>query len=165
MLEQKQKVIGNHTYSVGMLGAKKSRQVWFRILGMLAPVIGAGLRPGMDVSKFVGSAGTPTAALLESLGVENLGAALEKLPQVIKEEDLDYLCESFGLVSSVRYSDGRVLPLDLENQENHFRGRLLECFRWIAFAIETNYSDFLGSLSGAATLASVAPQSEETESK
>src|SRR5204863_2493553 len=118
---------------VTQLGFSKGRAMLVRLAKALGPVL-ARLVEGIDAK-------TAKVALL-SLDVGALGAGLQEFAERLTEQDLAYVCETFGDATEVIMPDGRRPRLTKDFQELHFAGHFLELFQWIAFAIEANYADF-----------------------
>ena len=72
-------------------------------------------------------------------------AALQILPDVLSDDDVDYFAKTFG--SSSRYQNGdKMTPLIDANREAHFSGKYMAFYEWLAFCIEVNFSSFFGDL-------------------
>lgn len=161
MLKSQSRVIGNHTYRVRQLGASEGRKMLVRLVKALGPVLAALLRatkgqklPPAKVEE--STEATPPEATEEAppevpkgwsimdTKLEDLAGALEVFCTRLSEADVDYLVSTLGPCTEVILPDGRVQALTLDVQEMHFAGSYGEMFKWLGFALETNYSDFLG---------------------
>ena len=69
-----------------------------------------------------------------------LPAVFEKL--ALSEADLGYFCEKFGSCSFVHLEDGKLPRLD-KVFDDHFAGRTGAMVKWLVFAVEVNFADFL----------------------
>lgn len=137
MLETKTRTIDGVTFYVDQLRFKTARQVLLRLSKRVAPGLGAVLEAMASGSGEVMDADTG-----------KIGEALENLLAPLSDEDLDYFAQAFGEVTRFS-SDGDKKPyLTPDNQEVLFRGRVLLYFRWLAFCVEANYSDFFALLKG-----------------
>lgn len=123
---QQEQKIGENTYVVRMFGAKKGRAVLFRLSKMLGPAMAGLLNGG-----FTG---------------QGISSMLQSFAESAKEEDFDYLCDSFADVTKVRrkVASGDEITLDLPKVfDDHFRGHYGEMIKWLGFAIKVNYESFL----------------------
>jgi hypothetical protein len=137
-LESDKRTIGNYTYEVGQLGSRQARQTLLRVNRMLGPVLTTlmvGLKPGLTEEGL--------EAEVKANALDRMGAIAAAIGKNVSEEDLEYLCETFGKVSFVHMDGGKRFQLDLEKQETHFAGNTLNLFKWLAFALQWNYADFL----------------------
>lgn len=148
MLKTASKTIGNHTYTVRQLGASEGRKMLVRLVKILGPVLATLLSSAPDKSKAPPKLGWS----LGSTKVEDLGKALEVLATRAQEADLEYLCSTLGMATTVGLGGGKEIPLTLEAQELHFAGAYGDMFKWLAFALEHNYSDFFAKPSASAAL-------------
>lgn len=138
MIKTEDRQIGKVTYSVTQLGFKKSREVFARLTKMLGPALG----------------------LLLNGGSEGAAGALEAVCAQVSEADLEYLCDVFAECTMVKMPDGKRAKLSADAQELLFGGALVDCFKWLAFALEVNYGDFFDVFKGAQDV--VAPQAVVT---
>lgn len=157
MLKSETKIIGNDTFTVKQLGAKRGRAVLTRVIKTFGPVLAQLVR---DVDPQAIRPGAPPR-----IGGEALAAALAEFAERLGPDDLDYYCAIFGPESEVAIgSTDKVLPLDAQNQEHYFAGNYHGMFGWLAFCFEVNYSGFFADLAGAAAvLAPVAPLAKASE--
>jgi hypothetical protein len=144
MLQTKEKTIGEHRYQVTQLSAPEGRRLLVRLYKVLGPSLGA-ITKGLD-----GVDGK--AVKLEELRLEFVGEALRELAMHLNEDDLEHLCEVMGKQTMVHLGGDKWVPLQ-DVSALHFAGRYDEMFKWIAFALETNYAGFF---KGTATLGGLA---------
>lgn len=134
---QQEQKIGENTYVVRMFGAKKGRTVLFRLSKMLGPAM-----TGLINGGFSG---------------QGLVMMLSSFAESAKEEDFEFLCDSFADVTKVKrpVSSGEAIVLDLSQVfDDHFRGHYGEMIQWLGFAIRVNFESFLPEMvSGGGTLA------------
>jgi len=94
-----------------------------------------------------------------------VASALGRLMTTMSEEDLEYFCGAFGKKSKVKVGE---LWLSVDKAgDSIFRGRLALMFKWLSFAAEVNYSDFLGvltSMRGRLSVGAASPSTSPTES-
>lgn len=121
MRENQFKIIGDNKYEVTLLGGLAARDMLVKLINQYGPAIA-------DLGKSKGD----WAPLAAKLSVA----------------DVDYLCKSFGKLTQVHLQDGRVIVLDQERLDAHFSGAVFEMFKWLAFCLEANFSDFLSGLAG-----------------
>ncbi len=126
--ETKTTTIGNHEYTVEALGSKEARKLFFELLRVLGPTVGAGV-----------AAGASFRDLLSDASGVDLGAMLRELPSRLTEKELDNVLRLLGEQSTV---DDR--PLTLEVQEEVWAaGHLKEMLSFLRFALEFQFRDFL----------------------
>lgn len=127
MQSTQQREIDGTTFEVSQLDVKVSRAVFVRLGRVLGPALAEFGKVG-DVKSL--------------LDVDHSVAfgAISKLLMNASEEDLEFFCQTFMKKSKFIPPEGTGLIglVDLA-----FTGRLLTMFKWLAFAIEVNYSDFL----------------------
>lgn len=127
MRDPEQRTIDGIAFEVTPLGYKKARQVFVRLTKTIGPALAMGAE-GADV---------------------DMAAVLGVLTDRVSDADLEYFGEVFG--STTKYStDGERWPfLRAADQETLFAGQLMLFFRWLAFCLEVNFSDFLDFLKSA----------------
>ncbi len=149
MLASEKRTIDDLDFEVSQLPVKDARAVLVRLTRVIGPALAAFAKDG---AKSLGD--------IDHMTVAN---ALSTLASSMSEEDLEYLCEKFGKVSKVKVGE-LMLPVDKAG-DAVFSGRLTVMFKWIWFAIEVNYSDFLGGLrdmSGRLSVAKAPPSTSPT---
>lgn len=119
----KEKTIGKHRYRVALFGARQGQRMLTKLTKKAAPVLGA-----------LAEAGTLSGA--------GLGKAAEALGAQLSEEDFDSIAAEFADVTDVKVGDK--WPRLSHVYDEHFAGNYAELLEWLKFAIEANYSDFLG---------------------
>lgn len=117
-LPEDTRVIGGLTYVVQPLPARRSLQVMTRVLKMAAPGFG-------DVASLAQAAGA-------------VGALLEGFAEGLDENVVLFVCESFAEVSKVELAPGKRLPMK-DQWDDHFRGKPVELFAWLRFAVEVSF--------------------------
>jgi len=137
MIETKNKDIRGNNFAVTQLAFKKSREVFARLTKIFGAALGSLAGGAMSGAK--GGAG------LES----SVGAAIEALCSQVSEQDLEYLCDTFADTTTVKLAGGTRSALTADLQEVVFGGRLEDCFAWLAFCLEVNYSGFFDVLKAA----------------
>lgn len=103
------------------------------LLARLGRVVGQGFveRASGDVSKDVGTA--LVGMLLAAMRSEKFASEQEAFFEVI------------GKVTEMEVGDGKFVPLDMKNQDLHFKRRLKLMYRWAWEALRFQYADFFGS--------------------
>jgi hypothetical protein len=144
-------VLGEKTYSVTQLPAMRAMRLQARLLAVFGPALSqlvAGLK---DVKSL--------ARMDVSLIAPALGGAVESLMKRLTPEEAEALVRELliGATVTVRVDgkpDRQAELLKLVDEE--FRGRLLDLYALLGFALQVNYADFieglktsLGSLSSA----------------
>jgi len=134
MREPQKKTIDGITFEVTPLGFKQGRKAFVRLSKALGPALGAA--PSVDALK----AG------------RNVSAILERLVAEVSDDDLEWFASTLG-DKNTRYStDLEAWPfLNSANRETLFQGRLTLFFKWLIFALEVNFSDFLDLLKSVKT--------------
>lgn len=129
-IETKSRTIGSHVYHVRQLGSSDARKLLVRLTSTLGPVLGAAIPQGV--------------AFKDLLALDiDFGKGLSELATRLKEDDLEYVCRVLGSASQVDLGGGKLVLLDLQCQELHFRGGQLKLlFQWLQFALEVQFSDF-----------------------
>ena len=136
MLEEKRKRIGACEYQVRQLTVPVGRRLLVRLFKILGPAIGAAVGglpedKGDDIS-------------IGALNTRAIGDAITLLADTITEDELENLCEILADATEYSPEPDRWLPLK-KDSEMHWAGRYFDMFKWIAFALEVNYADFLGA--------------------
>ena len=129
--------IGGNVYRLDKLGYRRARAVLVRVAKVVAPALGQleGLSLKSLASADVGKAGAALAA-----GIEHL-----------TDEDLEFVTQAFGDVSSIRMGDGWASLADEAKRGVYFdRAGLAEYFAWLRHAFEVTYGDFFAELRAAA---------------
>lgn len=146
MLESKTKQIGDHVYLVRQLPATQAHKLLLRIGKVLGPALGGGLE---SVQSF------------ELDAAKGIGKAISELFERATPDEVDAIVKAFADYSEV---DGKPLKTMFDL---HFAGKLSDMYRWLAFALEANYSDFFGvfkQAGGALAQAAARFQSPSTSS-
>lgn len=133
-IEKKQ--IGDFYYRVKQLPDPAGTRLFARLMRLFAPVLGAGLRGMPD---------TGEGFSISSLSTLAIGDALIMLSETISEDDFMYICET--LETDCDFSsnpDDNSAWIAMKNDKTHWSGRYLQKMQWLIFALEVNYSDFLG---------------------
>ncbi len=141
MLETKQREIDGVTFSVEMLDGKSSRGVFVRVVKLLGPSLADLAKSGAE-------------SILDADHTVALGA-LAKLTEGLTEVDLEALVDVFSRKTKIAVGAAWVPVPDAV-----FAGKLLTMFKWLAFCLEVNYSDFLGAF--ATTARPAAPKATES---
>jgi tail assembly chaperone len=63
----------------------------------------------------------------------------------LSDDELGYFCETLGSCTEI-VGDASSATLTTQLQDVHFAGHLLDMFKWLAFALEVNYADFLSAI-------------------
>lgn len=138
MLETREKRIGDVTYQVTQLPAPSGRRLLVRLYKVLGPAIAAALRGLPESSESLSLGNLQTAAI---------GDAMLELAQTLTEDELDHVCEIFSQHTLFSREPEKWQPLKVE-KDLHWSGNFLNMFKWLAFCLEVNYSDFLSEQGG-----------------
>ncbi len=121
MREIVEKDINGFRYKYELLGAKLGKKLLARIVRGVGPVI----------DEFRGDDGEPAA----------------KLCAALKDEDLDYVCDT--LMSTTRFSplDNADIEFLLKDKfDEHFAGRYGSMMLWVKEGLVANFGSFFGEL-------------------
>lgn len=127
---------------VGQLQLKDARAALVRLTRAAAPALQEFTRDGVRKLGDVDH-----AVVIASLG---------KLAETLSEADLDFFCDKFGSVSKVQIGPNMVV-MTPQIANTVFGGKLLTMFKWLAFAAEVNFADFLAGLRAASPPKSPTP--------
>jgi hypothetical protein len=130
--QSQSKEIDEHNYLVRPLGAFPAQRLLVRIGKIVAPMAGGfkGLDSEMD-----------------------LGPAISRFFEAATPDEVEGIIKELAKNTEV---DGKALSPVFDI---HFRGKLLSMYKWAAFALEVNYSDFFGGLGGLASVVEMAKAS------
>lgn len=144
MRQANSRTIGQYTYDVRQLPATPAYLMLLDLAKMVTPSAAAG------VASIVGSGGIAKAVDAELDG-GFLMAAVEGLVDRLDNDKVQSIIQQLAAHTAVVAGDKYV---ELSPQfEVHFAGRLGDMFRWLAFALEVNFSDFLPGLKARAKAA------------
>jgi hypothetical protein len=124
------RVIGGRTYRVTQLTALKARALFVRLIKMVGPMAAALL-------------GTGNARGFLDMDGKEVGPMIVSFCERISDEELDYFCSVLGEQSQVINERGEGATLARNIIDVEFAGRLMDLFKWLTFALEVNFSDFL----------------------
>lgn len=143
-LDTKTRTLGEHTYSVRELGSLEARTLLVSLTKTLGPVLGALLEESQGAASPVPMDASGLAALSKTaLSRKGLSRALVEFSQRLTVAEQENLIRIMASVSSLEYPDGRVLQLNKERIELHFKGgNLLAMYKWLGFCLEVQYADF-----------------------
>lgn len=137
-LHTESRTIGNYTYEVTTLGGLAGRKLLTKLVKTLGPCL-APLLTDSDGN-------TKKGWSVLDADSKSVAAALVEFADRVTPELLEELAVAFGKTTLVDMGGGKAVQLTLENQDLHFAGNYGEFFRWLAFALEVNFRDFLGAL-------------------
>lgn len=149
MLEAKEKEINGTRYRVSQLPFREGRALLQRLFRIFAPVLGQSLK-GLD---------SKDAANL-SLGeikLSALGDGLSILAETLTGSDFDSTCDLLAAHTQVNLNGTSWVSLK-DVMDIHFAGKYLHMMKWLTFALEVNFSDFLEGSGGLKGLAARAHQ-------
>lgn len=124
-MKQEQKTIGDHVYTVSLLGAKNGTRMITTLIRVLGPSV-AGLAAGGKGKDSAVDFGAFAQGLAAAQGLE---ATVEKVIQDLAK------------ASRVTLPDGNQ-PVLWDVYDMHFPGRYGELVGWLAFALEANFGSF-----------------------
>jgi len=160
MRQATKRIIGEHTYEVRQLPATPAYLMFLDLSKMVAPSMAAG------VASVAGGGGL-AQALEAELNGDFLLRAVEGLVDRLDNAKVQSIIQQLANHTAVVIGERK---LELAQQfEVQFAGRIGEMFRWLAFALEVNFGDFLSVLKDRASVAlqaatAKAPQSPTTSS-
>lgn len=135
-MDSREKVIDGVTYTIYMLPPKVAMDLLVDVSKVVGPSLGALL----DAAESKGNGGSVLDLDITSPTISNaLGALLERVDKKTLRSMIDQLVP-------VSMADG----VKLEGAfDIHFRGRLGSMFKWLFFALQTQFGDFIDALVGA----------------
>lgn len=144
------KQIGEHTFRVTQLTGIEGRKLFARLVRFVGPAI----------------AGAVSSGRLKSLLDINLdvGSLMGQLADKFTDDELDFFCKKLGACTELVGDNGKTTKLDLNIQDVIFAGHLFDMFKWMAFALEVQFSDFLSELKRIQAAKSTAPASDASTS-
>jgi hypothetical protein len=140
MRETITKTIGDVEYSVTQLPDPDGSQLFMRLVRILTPILGSGLK-GLPVSLDDFS--------ISNITTQALGEGLISFAANMTEEDFLYVYDT--LIKDARFNNGSGW-VPLTSDKSHWSGRFSKKLLWIVFALEVNYADFLGGRESLARL-------------
>jgi hypothetical protein len=144
------RTIGEHTYRVTQLTALKSRALFVRLVKLLGPAVVTVIGSGVNVNR------------------AQLGGLLSELFTRLSDDELAYFCNVLGACTEVLGPGGAVVIDSPAMIDVHFAGRLLDMFKWLRFALEVQFSDFLSAakatLAAGSTAQGTAPSASPSAS-
>jgi len=133
MREVKTKQIGEFQYRVKQLSDPAGMRLFTRLMKILIPAIGAGLKGVPSDGQNIKIAEMTTGAV---------GDAIIAMAHEMTEDDFMYLYDT--LATDSQFSQDGQAWFPMTSDSTHWSGRYLQKFQWMAFALEVNYADFLG---------------------
>lgn len=136
--ERKQKTIGGSMFSIVPLDFKRGKEGLMKLLGVIAPAIGAALSGGRGVMAVLGQ---PNLAAM-------LGDALGQLPAKLDPATLEWFETAFGEKTMAEVGTPSItMKLDSEGARSMAFESLgyMAFFEWLAFCLEVNYGGFFGA--------------------
>lgn len=145
-IQSDKRTIGEHTYRVTQLTALKGRALFTRLV------------------RFLGPAAAGALGSRRGLGALDKGALMSDLATRVTDEELGYFCDVLGECTEIIGASGKAERLDRELFDVHFAGRMLDMFKWLQFALEVNFADFLSVLRRIPDASSTAPAMPQSPS-
>ncbi len=123
------KTIGESSYEIFMLPATTGLDVFLDLARIVGPAIGV-VFDGADLKE------------LDTIGdLAFSGDVFEKAArQIFQAEEKETVKATIKILAAHTHVDGKKLG---DTFEAHFQGKIGEMFKWLVFALEVNYSDFL----------------------
>jgi hypothetical protein len=130
--------IGEDTYRVSQLGAKRGRKALVRLVKAAGPVLGAAAAHAGDLGEIKG---------LGDIKVELIGRAISEFTNQLSEADVDHFCDLFAPLTLVKVpdTDDDWVPLD-KSFDQHFAGRYGQMLEWLWTCIRFNFLGFTSAL-------------------
>lgn len=122
--------IGDRTFRVLQLPALKARALFARLVQFLGPAV----------------AGAVSSGNMSALLNMDVGALVGTLSEKFTEEELSYFGKVLGGCTQLVGDNGNTAVLDEKLQDVVFAGNILQMFKWMGFALEVQFSDFLSEL-------------------
>lgn len=133
--ETQEKTIDGYIYQVNQLSAPVGRRLFFELKALIGP----------SVAELLKGVGDAKSGKLMDMDMGWVASAVAAISEDVTPGVYQGTYET--LASQTMFGEegtGKFVPLE-KNQE-HFKGRFMSEFKWMAFALEVNYSDFLGAL-------------------
>lgn len=118
--------IDGNKYEITQLGARDGRRMLVRLTNILGPALGNLIKDGGGSS-------------------DGVAHAIMSLSSHISEDDVDYVCKTFGKHTEWR-NGSQTITLDDDQQDLHFAGRYDSMVRWISECLRINFSPFFDML-------------------
>lgn len=152
------RTLGNTQYQVSTLTFSKQRAMLVFLANAAGPLLSkfiVQLASAAQGSKTQDDATKKVMAALGSMKVDAFGSIAGEFLASLTDAKLQYLQNEFvGVTDFFPSGEKGFRQLKLEDMELHFQGDgLLEYFRWLAFALEVNFSGFFTGPSGLSALA------------
>jgi hypothetical protein len=153
MREIKTKQIGSFNYRVKQLPDPMGTRLLMRLIRVLTPSLGAGLKGLPEGGEGISVAELTTKAL---------GDAIIALGDSLSEDDFLFICDT--LSTDAEFSDGNTW-FPMTSDKSHWSGRYLQKFQWLVFALEVNYADFLGGTESLARVVAMVQNAQKSKSQ
>lgn len=137
LLYTQERIIGGKKYTIRPLDVAMGRKVYARVQRYLQ-LFATEAQVTLGVS-----------AMLMAGMSDNIGS----------DDDIDWLCMTFGPSTTVDFGDGRVLPLSNVGAQNElFMGSYEDQYEWLDACIEVNFKGIIEKLKGVLRKADVAAE-------
>jgi hypothetical protein len=140
MIEVKEKTIDGHDFKFHPMMATPARELLDKLIRMFGPSIAAAVE-GLDSAE-VDTNMEITSILGSAMG--SIGGSLREIAAAMQPAFHHKLVEELGSHTQWRNEDGNYVPLRKDLREVLFATNLLTEFKWIAFCLEVQFSDFFG---------------------
>ena len=140
MLEVKEKTIDGHDFKYHPLMATPARELLDKLIRMFGPSIAAAVE-GLDSAEIDVNMNV-TSILGSAMG--SVGGSVRELSEALQPAFHHKLVEDLGSHTQWRNEEGNYVPLKKELREVLFATNLLTEFKWLAFCLEVQFSDFFG---------------------
>lgn len=133
---QQDREIDGVTYRVGPLTAAVGRKLLVELKSLLGPTLA-------EIVRGAGSLDLSEKSLLD-MDLGPVANAIAAFAEDVTPEKYEYIVTTLASQSQYSEDGGKFIPFKMNTE--HFRGRYLSEIKWLAFALEVNYSDFLSVL-------------------
>jgi len=140
MLETKERTIDGYDFKYYPLMATPARELLDKLIRMFGPSIAAAVE-GLEGAD-VGVDMKVTDILGSAMG--SIGGSLREIAGAVQPAFHHKLVEDLGKQTEWRNEEGNFVPLKKDMREVLFATNLLTEFKWIAFCLEVQFSDFFG---------------------
>lgn len=135
-IEQQDRIIDGVTYRVGPLTAAVGRKLLVELKTILGPTLA-------EIVRGAGSLDMSEKSLLD-MDLGPIANAIAAFAEDVTPEKYEHIVTTLAGQSQYSEAGGNFIAFKMNTE--HFRGRYLSELKWLAFALEVNYSDFLSVL-------------------
>lgn len=165
MLEAQEREIDGSVYWYQPLMATPARELLDQLIRKFGPAFAAAVE-GLENADLNLDQDTVNVGEILGTVTESIGGSIREAVRGLEAPFHHKLVEQLGKQSQIKNTEtqNQFVPLSKDIREVHFATNLLSEFKWIAFCLEVQYSDFFALLRTTAARA-VAFKAQANESK